>query len=87
MLCIMNNIPEEEIKEMVTHLYGVCVWQRIRGEILACYPTSAGEVFILPESSQPSNSADGEKGVCDCGNSMSPYRHKCVACTIKDSRR
>lgn len=58
MKVIMEGFTKDNIKEMVEHLYGVCIWEKLESGEIVCFPTSNGSVHILPDASQPEDSAD-----------------------------
>ena len=49
--CTISGIPKTEIKQMIEHLYGACVWSKSHNKTV-CYPTSEGEVILYKIDTQ-----------------------------------
>ncbi len=54
-IAILTGFSEEDIREMIDHLYGSCIWEKLDDGSLVCYPTSAGKIHL---TSRRSGAAD-----------------------------
>ena len=45
-VAILTGFSKEDIKTMIDHLYGSCIWEKLGDGSIVCYPTSAGKVHL-----------------------------------------
>lgn len=58
MKVIMEGFNIKQIKQMIEHHYGACIWEKLESGEIICFPTSHGSVHILSVAARLGVEAD-----------------------------